>query len=196
MTGPSSTVHRGRGCGRFSRPDGGDAREDRGSGGSNGNGGTPNDSGSGEERNDGSTLPATTVNPLDSAKRPYRRWREGRVGGTMRQRWMTMATTAASSRNSAGRGGGVADAARRSEHSAARRRLPISSHGERIARAVCKNRVVILAGLTGSGKLTQVLQFLLEEEEEEEEEGDPVNGGSGGGDDPCHPPDGILEQRQ
>ena len=88
--------------------------------------------------------------------------------------------------------------ARRSEHSAACCCLPISSHRERIAHAVRKNGVVILAGSMGSGKLTQVLQFLLEEEEKKEEkEDDPIDGGGGGGrDDPCRPPDGISEQRR
>ncbi len=81
------------------------------------------------------------------------------------------------------------------EHSAAHCRLPISLQGEQIACAVRKNGVVILARLTGSSKLTQVPQFLLEDKEEdkeEEEEDDPINGG-GGDDDPCCPPDGILE---
>ena len=77
---------------------------------------------------------------------------------------------------------------------AARPRLPILLHGERIAHAVRKNRVVILAGLTGSSKLTQVPQFLLEDEEEEEEEDNPIDGG-GGNNDPRCLPDGILEQR-
>jgi hypothetical protein len=45
MTGPSSTARRGRG--HFSFPDGGDAEEDRGS---DGNNGTPDDRGSGEEK--------------------------------------------------------------------------------------------------------------------------------------------------
>ena len=60
--------------------------------------------------------------------------------------------------------------------------VPTSSHRERIARAMHENRVVILAGLTGSGKSTQVPQFLLEEKEEkeEEEEEDPIDSGGGG----------------
>jgi len=45
MTGPSSTARRG--SGHFSCPDGGDAEEDRGS---DGNNGTPDDRGSGEEK--------------------------------------------------------------------------------------------------------------------------------------------------
>ena len=95
------------------------------------------------------------------------------------------------------RGGEVADTAWRSEHSAARHCLPTLSHREQIARAMHENGMVILAGSTGSSKSTQVLQFLLEEKEEkEEEEDDPIDGGGGGSDDPCHPPNGIWEQRR
>ncbi len=65
---------------------------------------------------------------------------------------------AALSRNGTGQGGGVADAAQRSEHSAARHRLPISLHGERIARAMHKNGVVVLVGSMGSGKWMQIRQ--------------------------------------
>ena len=79
MRGPSSTVRRGRG--RFSCPNGGDVKEDRGS---DGDDGTPDDRGSGEERDYGSALPAPAVNPLDSAKRAYRCWVEG--GGVAERR--------------------------------------------------------------------------------------------------------------
>ena len=74
MTGPSSTAWRGRR--RFSRPEDGDAKEDRGS---NGNNGTPDNCRSGEECNNGSVLPATVVKLLDSAKRAYRCGLEGGV---------------------------------------------------------------------------------------------------------------------
>ena len=72
MTGPSLTAWRGRG--RFYRLDGGNAEEDRGSDGDNG---TPNNCGSGEERDDGSALPAMAVNSLDSTKNAYRCRLEG-----------------------------------------------------------------------------------------------------------------------
>ena len=77
MTGPSSTMRRGHG--RFSCPYGSDTEEDRGSDGGNGskgNNGTPDNCRNGEERNNRSALPATAVNPLDSAKRVYPRQRE------------------------------------------------------------------------------------------------------------------------
>ena len=70
MTGSSLTTRHGRG--RFSCPDGGDTEEDMGSDGING---TPDDRGSGEERDDGSAT--TAVNPLDSAKHAYRCRLEG-----------------------------------------------------------------------------------------------------------------------
>jgi hypothetical protein len=51
-------------------------------------------------------------------------------------------------------GGGVADAAWRLEHLATCCRLSISLHREGIAHTMHKNGVMILAGLTGSGKST------------------------------------------
>ena len=79
MTGPSLTSRHG--LGRFSRPNGGDAEEDRGS---DGNNGTPDDRRSREERDDRSALTAMAVNPLDPAKHAYRRRLEG--GGVAEQR--------------------------------------------------------------------------------------------------------------
>ena len=79
MTGPSLTARRGRG--RFFCPNGGDVEEDRGS---DGDDGTPDNRGSGEERDYGSALPATAVNLLDSAKHMYRRQLEG--GGVAERR--------------------------------------------------------------------------------------------------------------
>jgi len=114
MTGSSSTAQRGRG--HFSHLDGGDAEEDRGS---DDNNRTPDDCGSGEERDDGSALPATAVNPLDSAKHAYRRRLEG--GG-----WRNNATATDDDGNDSGvveercrTGGEVADTARRLKHLAA-----------------------------------------------------------------------------
>ena len=78
MMGPSSTARRGRRL--FSRPNGSDAKEDRGSDGDNG---TPDDRGSREESDDGSALPATAANLLDSAKHTYQRRLEG--GGLAEQ---------------------------------------------------------------------------------------------------------------
>ena len=63
--------------GRFSCPNGGNAEEDRISGGGDGNNWTPNDRRSGEECDNGSMLPATAVNLLDSVKHTYWRRQEG-----------------------------------------------------------------------------------------------------------------------
>ncbi len=68
MTGPSSTARRGRG--RFSCHNGGDVKEDTGS---DGDDGTPDNRGSGEEHDYGIALPATAVNPLDSVKRAHQK---------------------------------------------------------------------------------------------------------------------------
>ena len=168
------------GRGRFSHPNRGDTEEDKGR---DGNNGTPDDRRSGEERDDGSALHATALNSLDSATHAYQRRLEGGGGGTTQWRRMTTATTGALSRNGAGRG---------EEHSATRRCLPTSLHREWIARAMRENRVVILAGSMGSGKSTQVPQFLLEEKEEKED--NLIDGGGGGSDNPCRLPDGIWEQ--
>nr|XP_032812397.1 LOW QUALITY PROTEIN: ATP-dependent RNA helicase DHX29 [Petromyzon marinus] len=46
---------------------------------------------------------------------------------------------------------------------AERRALPVSQHREQLVGAMATHRVVIVAGETGSGKSTQVPQFLLEE---------------------------------
>ena len=67
--------------------------------GSNGDDGTPDDRGSGEECDDGSTLPATAVNLLDSAKRTNQRRSEGGGG------WRNNATEMDDNGNDSGGGG-------------------------------------------------------------------------------------------
>ena len=196
----SSSTARG---GRVSRPDDGDAEGDGDE--------TPDHRGSEEGRDDddddddGSTPAVVVEDPLDSVKRAYRRRREGVAkrddddeGRRRRRRHRETAPDCEEE---------VVDVVRRLSHAPARRRLPISSHRERIVRAVRENGVVILSGSTGSGKSTQVPQFLLEEEEEEEdkeedeeeedkEEDDPIDGGGGGGDDRRRPLYGISERRR
>uniref|UniRef100_A0A8C8CC35 ATP-dependent RNA helicase DHX29 n=1 Tax=Oncorhynchus tshawytscha TaxID=74940 RepID=A0A8C8CC35_ONCTS len=68
------------------------------------------------------------------------------------------------------RGGGVAEVAARSlllklRGSALSRReqLPVFQHRVRVMEALRRNRVVVVAGETGSGKSTQIPQFILEE---------------------------------
>ena len=92
--------------GRFSCADSGNAKEDKGSGGCNGHDRSPNDRGSGEERDNGSTLPATMVNSLDSPTHAYQRRREGGGGGMTQRRRTTTVMTTALSRNHTEWGGG------------------------------------------------------------------------------------------
>lgn len=46
---------------------------------------------------------------------------------------------------------------------AEREQLPVFQHRHRILEALQRHRVVVVAGETGSGKSTQIPQFLLEE---------------------------------
>uniref|UniRef100_A0A8C7CDM8 ATP-dependent RNA helicase DHX29 n=1 Tax=Oncorhynchus kisutch TaxID=8019 RepID=A0A8C7CDM8_ONCKI len=55
------------------------------------------------------------------------------------------------------RGGGVAEVAMDREQ------LPVFQHRVRVMEALRRNRVVVVAGETGSGKSTQIPQFILEE---------------------------------
>uniref|UniRef100_A0A8C7RR98 RNA helicase n=1 Tax=Oncorhynchus mykiss TaxID=8022 RepID=A0A8C7RR98_ONCMY len=55
------------------------------------------------------------------------------------------------------RGGGVAEVA------TDREQLPVFQHRVRVMEALRRNRVVVVAGETGSGKSTQIPQFILEE---------------------------------
>uniref|UniRef100_A0A3B5A1T6 Helicase ATP-binding domain-containing protein n=1 Tax=Stegastes partitus TaxID=144197 RepID=A0A3B5A1T6_9TELE len=46
---------------------------------------------------------------------------------------------------------------------AEREQLPVFQHRHRVLEALQRHRVVVVAGETGSGKSTQIPQFLLEE---------------------------------
>ena len=110
-----------------------------------------------ENDNDDDKIPI--VDPLESAKRVYRRQEGGMRGRRRYPRGRPEGTHVDE----------VVDADRRLYHVAARSNLPISSHKEQILRAVRDSGVVVITGSTGSGKSTQVPQFLLEEEEEKRE---------------------------
>lgn len=51
-----------------------------------------------------------------------------------------------------------------------RQRLPVFQHRARVLEALQRHRVVVIAGETGSGKSTQIPQFILEEVLGKEEE--------------------------
>uniref|UniRef100_A0A8C7CNL9 ATP-dependent RNA helicase DHX29 n=1 Tax=Oncorhynchus kisutch TaxID=8019 RepID=A0A8C7CNL9_ONCKI len=65
------------------------------------------------------------------------------------------------------RGGGVAEVAARALllklRGSALEQLPVFQHRVRVMEALRRNRVVVVAGETGSGKSTQIPQFILEE---------------------------------
>uniref|UniRef100_A0A8C7RW29 ATP-dependent RNA helicase DHX29 n=1 Tax=Oncorhynchus mykiss TaxID=8022 RepID=A0A8C7RW29_ONCMY len=61
------------------------------------------------------------------------------------------------------RGGGVAEVAARALLLKLREQLPVFQHRVRVMEALRRNRVVVVAGETGSGKSTQIPQFILEE---------------------------------
>ncbi|CAB1352125.1 unnamed protein product [Coregonus sp. 'balchen'] len=56
-----------------------------------------------------------------------------------------------------------------------REQLPVFQHRVRVMEALCRNRVVVVAGETGSGKSTQIPQFILEELLTGEAEAQPCN---------------------
>jgi HrpA-like RNA helicase len=57
----------------------------------------------------------------------------------------------------------IVDEARRQSQLVGRQRLPVASYKQQIIDIIQQNQVVVLSGATGSGKSTQIPQFLLEE---------------------------------
>ncbi|KAL7456499.1 hypothetical protein ACHAWC_007988 [Mediolabrus comicus] len=57
----------------------------------------------------------------------------------------------------------IVDETRRQSQLVGRQRLPVASYKQQIIDVIQQNQVVVLSGATGSGKSTQIPQFLLEE---------------------------------
>jgi len=60
----------------------------------------------------------------------------------------------------------IIDEHQRQKYSETRSKLPVASHKQHILDAIHKNKVVVLSGATGSGKSTQVPQFLLDHQQQ------------------------------
>jgi hypothetical protein len=89
------------------------------------------------------------VDPLESVKRAYERQDMSR----RQQRCKRIPE--------------IINESERNKHVESRSKLPVAAHKESILDMISDNKVVILSGATGSGKSTQVPQFLLERQGEQ-----------------------------
>jgi len=106
------------------------------------------DDGVDSEDNKESSLPI--IDPLESVKQAY-------------QKQETYRNTKQYNNSSLRIISEVIDDEKRTSFTAIRQSLPVSSYKEHILQTINDNEVIVLSGTTGSGKSTQVPQFLLEE---------------------------------